>query len=90
MAPAATVIVKFWPSQPGDFKKHYLPQQQVPKNHIIDGPSCTNNAQHNKSKQVLNIYHTAIENEDTSETQKAIIQEMCNVVWKALDVKKSE
>jgi len=60
------------------------------EDHIIDGPSCTNNAQHNKSKQVLNIYHTAIENEDTSETQKAIIQEMCNVVWKALDVKKSE
>ena len=57
------------------------------EDHIIDGPSCTNNAQHNKSKQVLNIYHTAIENEDTSETQKAIIQEMCNVVWKALDVK---
>ena len=51
---------------------------------------CTNNAEHNKSKEVLDIYQTAIENEDTTDTQKAIIQEMCNVVWKALDIKKSE
>ena len=52
--------------------------------------SGTSNAEHNKSKQVLDIYHNAIENEDTTDTQKAIIQEMCNVVWKALDVKKSD
>ena len=51
---------------------------------------CTNNAELNKSKEVLDIYETAIENEDTTDTQKAIIQEMCNVVWKALDMKKSE
>ena len=47
-------------------------------------------AAHNESKKVLDIYQTAIENEDTTDTQKAIIQEMCNVVWKALDMKKSE
>ena len=42
----------------------------------------------NKSKDVLDIYQTAMGNEDTTDTQKAIIQEMCNVVWKALDKKK--
>ena len=32
---------RFWPSQPGDFRnQHLLPQQQVWKNHIIDGPPC--------------------------------------------------
>lgn len=41
-----------------------------------------------KSKDVLDIYHTAIEDGDTTDTQKAIIQEMCNVVWKVLDKKK--
>ena len=51
---------------------------------------CTSSAAHNESKKVLDIYQTAIENEDTTDTQKAIIQEMCNVVWKALDIKKSE
>ena len=55
-----------------------------------DHKCTTPNAKHNKSKEVLDIYETAIENEDTSDTQKAIIQEMCNVVWKALDIKKSE
>jgi len=43
---------------------------------------------HDKSKEVLNIYQTAIENEDTSETQRAIIKEMCNVVWKSIEKKK--
>ena len=30
---------RFWPSQQEDFKnQQLLPWQQVPKNHIIDGP----------------------------------------------------
>ena len=34
-------LVKFWPSQPGDLKnKSQLPQPQMSKNHIIDGPPC--------------------------------------------------
>ncbi len=41
-----------------------------------------------ESAEISAIYKTAIEDEDTNETQKAIIQEMCNVVWKVLETKK--
>ena len=41
-----------------------------------------------KDDSVLEIYHSAVESEETTDTQKAIIQEMCNVVWKVMDIKK--
>ena len=45
-----------------------------------------------KSQDVLEIYQNVVQNESlqesTTDTQKAIIQEMCHVVWRVLDKKK--
>jgi hypothetical protein len=44
-----------------------------------------------RAKDVLDIYQGAImeENQATSDGQKAIIQEMCNVVWRVLEKPKT-
>ena len=41
-----------------------------------------------KEDSVLDVYHTVMDNEDTTDTQKAIVREMCNVVWRVIDKKK--
>ena len=45
-----------------------------------------------KSQDVLEIYQNVVQNEcleeGTTDTQRAIIQEMCHVVWRVLDKKK--
>ena len=44
-----------------------------------------------KSQEVLEIYQNVVQNESseggTTDTQKAIIEEMCHVVWRVLDKK---
>ena len=41
-----------------------------------------------KDDHVLDVYQTVMENEGTTDTQKAIVREMCNVVWRVMDKKK--
>lgn len=41
-----------------------------------------------KDDHVLDVYQSVMENEGTTDTQKAIVREMCNVVWRVMDKKK--